>query len=243
MIKFKIDGKQYVIPDYLSVEHYSKIYKIKNLFSDEYFAAKILNIVCGGTVEEYLTSDYQEVEYLASHILTLIPLETPKFEDRFELDGVHYGFFPKWEDLTFAEFVDLDTISTKKADELFDLLHILAAIMYRPIINQRSEHDFDIEKYDVETMKIRAELFKKKMNVRYVLGAQHFFIRFVNRYLSYIRLSSIPKVTMWMKVKLIWKMRKLLWGIIFKKRLDGSLSQTELLEMTLQSMNMSTKKK
>ena len=59
----------------------------------------------------------------------------------------------------------MDTISTKPESELLDLLHILAAIMYRPIIEEKSEHDFKIEKYNVESMQERAELFKKKLDV------------------------------------------------------------------------------
>jgi hypothetical protein len=136
----------------------------------------------------------------------------------------------------------MDTISTKKIDELLSMLHILAAVMYRPIVEEKTEHDYKIEKYDVNKMKERAELFKKKLDVKYVLGAQFFFIKFANRFLGYTQLSSIPKLTIWMKIKLIWKMRRLIASLIFKRRSVGSLSSTDLLEMILQSTNMSTKK-
>ena len=63
MIKFKIDNKQYEIDNFINIENYSKIYKIRDLFSDDYFAAKLLNIVTGVPVEDALQSDYQEVEY------------------------------------------------------------------------------------------------------------------------------------------------------------------------------------
>lgn len=156
--------------------------------------------------------------------------------------GVQYGFFPKWRDLTFAEFIDMDTISTKKPEELLNMLHILSAIMYRPITTQRSEHDFDIEKYDVQTMTKRAELFKKKLDVRYVLGAQTFFTRLEKRYSLYIQASSIQNISTWMKIKLYWRMRKVIWKIAFKRRSVGSLSSTELLQMILQSTSTSIKK-
>jgi hypothetical protein len=174
--------------------------------------------------------------------MSLLPTDKPKFEDRFEIDGVKYGFFPKWEELTFAEFVDMDTISTKKQDQLLDLLHILASIMYRPIIEEKSEHDFKIEKYDVNSMKERAELFKKKLDIRFILGAQFFFINFANKFLGYSQLSLIPKLSIWTKMKLLWKMRKIMWKILFNKSTGGSLSQTELLEMILQNTTTSIKK-
>lgn len=243
MVKFKIDDIEYEIPNYISVGDYVKIFKLKDLLSDDYFAAKLINIVTDAPLENLLQSDYQEINYLSSYILSLIPQEKPTFIDRFELDGVHYGFFPKWQELSYAEFVDIDTISTKPEDELLNMLHILAAVMYRPITNQRSQHDFDIEKYDVKSMTIRAELFKKKLDVKYILGAQFFFINFAKRSSSYTQVSSMQKLSIWQKMKIIWILRKVIWNLAFRRSSDGSLSQTELLEMILRSTNKSIKRR
>ena len=243
MIKFKIDEEEYKLPDFISIEHYTKIYKVKDLFSDDYFAARLINIVSDAPVEDLLESDFQEVNYMSTYVMELLPLEKPQFKDRFELDGVKYGFFPNWKDLSFAEFIDMDTISTKKPEELLDMLHILAAIMYRPIVEEKSEHDFKIEKYDVHKMTERAELFKKKLDVKYILGAQFFFIKFANRFSSYTQLSSIQTLTLWEKIKIMWTLRKMIVHLIFKRRSVGSWSSTELLEMILQSTNLSTKRK
>ncbi len=73
MVKFKIDEKEYVIPEFISIENYAKIYKVKDLFSDDYFAAKLLNILTGAPLEDLLQVDYQEVSYLANYVLSLIP--------------------------------------------------------------------------------------------------------------------------------------------------------------------------
>lgn len=234
MIKFEIKEKEYQIPDVISIKNYIEIFKIKDLFSDTYFAARLLNIVCGVPLEEALQEDYSEINYLASEILLKIPLEKPEFVDRFEIDGVHYGFIPDWKDMTFAEFADLDTLTTKKQEEVMDNLHIIASIMFRPITEQRAEHDYDIEKYDVKKMKKRAKIFQEKLDIKYVLGAQFFFIKFANRYLNYFHLSSIPKLSIWTKIKLIWTLRKLILKAIFKKRTDGISSSTELLETITQ---------
>jgi hypothetical protein len=243
MIKFSIDDKKYEIPDYISIENYVKIFKLKDIFSEDYFSAKIINLITDCPIEDLLEADAQEIHYLSSYIMTLLPDIKPDFIDRFELDGVQYGFFPQWRELTYAEFVDMDTISTKKPEELLNLLHILAAIMYRPIIEEKSEHDFKIEKYNVDSMKERAELFKKKLDIKYLLGAQFFFINFARKYFLYTQTSSITKIPMRLKLKLIWKMRKLIWDIVFKKHSAGLLSQTELLEMILQNTTLSTKRK
>jgi hypothetical protein len=242
MIKFKLEEKEYNVPDFISIDHYSKMYKVKDFFTDDYFAAKLITIVTDAKLEDLLESDYQEISYISSYILSLLPQDKPPFKDRFTLDGIEYGFFPNWKDLTFAEFVDMDTISTKKPDELLGMLHILAAVMYRPIIYKRSEHDFDIEKYDVKTMVQRSELFKYKLDVRYILGAQFFFIKFAKRFSLYSQASSIRNLSIWMRMKLSWKMRRIIWRMIFKKSSDGSLSSTELLQMILQNTSTSIKK-
>ena len=243
MIKFTIEDKEYQVPNFISIDSYSKIYKVKDLFSDDYFAARLISIVTGAPIEDLLQGDYTEINYLSSYILSILPIEKPKFVDSFELNGVKYGFFQNWRELSFAEFVDMDTISTKKPEELLELLHILAAIFYRPIIEQKSEHDFKIEKYDVNTMKERAELFKKELDVKYVLGAQFFFIKFANRFLNYSHLSSIPKISMWTKMKIMWNLRRIIWKTLFRKSTDGILSSTELLETILRNTNISITKK
>ena len=234
MFKFKINEVDYKLPEYLTIEQYVKIYKMQDLFEDEYFAAKLISILTGAPLKELLEYDYQEINFLASEILSLIPL-APKFEDRFLLDGVKYGFFPNWKDLSFAEFVDLDTLSSKKPDELLEQLHYLTAVMYRPITEERGEHDFDIEKYDIKTMKKRAELFKKKLNVRYVLGAQSFFTLLERRFSAYSQLSLIKKLSLIQKIKIVWSMRKMIIQTLFKKRTGGTLSSINYLETILQN--------
>ena len=235
MIKFKLNDKEYKLPEHITIGQYIKIYKIKDLFTEDYFAAKLLNLVCDVPLEEVMESDYQEVHYLALEILNLLPLKTPQFKDRFTLDGVNYGFFPNWRDLTFAEFMDLDTISTKKSDELLDMLHILCAIMYRPITEERSEHDFDIEKYDIKSMQKRAELFKNKLNCNYIISAQFFFINYAKRYSGYFQLSLIKTLSTWTKIKLVWSLRKMIMKGLFKRSTDGSLSSINYLEMIIQN--------
>jgi hypothetical protein len=243
MIKFKIDGQPYEIPDLINIEDYVKIFKVKDLFDEDYFAAKLISIVSGAPLKDLLDAGFDEINYLAAHILNIIPKqEEIKFVDKFELNGVKYGFFPNWRDLTFAEFVDMDTISTKSTDELLDLLHILTAIMYRPIVIERGEHDYDIEMYDVTTMKKRSELFKKELDVKYILGAQFFFIKFAKRFLGYSPRYSTLKIGIWDQIKIIW----LMWRMILKmgsvRSLGGFLSLTKSLTMTLQNTNTSIKK-
>ena len=167
-----------------------------------------------------------------------------------------------WINLTLQVFIDEPVMDRHIEPYLFPILpknakevHIIGAgpeglfaaleciqLGLRPIVIERGEHDYDIEMYDVNTMKKRAEVFKKQLDVKYILGAQFFFIKFAKRYSGYSPRSSTLKIGMWDQIKMIW----LMWRMIFKmgsvKSLGGFLSLTKSLTTTLQNTNTSTKK-
>lgn len=243
MVKFKLEGKEYKLPEFISISDYVKISKVKDLFTDEYFFPKLINILTDCPLEDLMECGFEEINYLGYSITSILPTEKDiSFVDRFELDGVQYGFIPNWRDLTFAEFIDMDTISSKKSNELLDMLHILCSIMYRPITNEISEHNFLIEDYDIESMKRRSELFKNRLDIRIILGGQFFFINFVKKFSDYTQPSSTLTLSIWDKIKIIWMM----WRMIYKGRSNkpsgGFWSSTKFVRMTLQNMSTSTKK-
>lgn len=245
MIKFKIEGQPYEILDYLTIEQYVKIYKIKDFFNDQYFAAKLINLVCNVPLNDALECPFEEVNFLASNILNVLPTKhNAPFIDRIEIDGVKYGFIPNWKDMTFAEFVDLDTISTKKQDEILDALHILAAIMYRPVIDENKLHDYTIEPYEINSMKKRAEIFKKKMDIKVIIGAQFFFIKFANKFSNYSQSFSKMnlKMSIWDLVKMTWKLTRLIHKTNYKRHTGGFWSSTKLLRTILLNTNTSIKR-
>lgn len=232
-VKFEIDGVEYELPEFINIEKYVKVFKIKDLFSDEYFSAKLLNIVSGVPVEKVLEGNYQEIEWLSNYVMTLFPKDTPKFEDRFQIDGVNYGFIPTWTKLSFAEYVDLDTLITKKPDEVLNYVHIIMAIMYRPIISNPEDKVYKIETYNQQTLEERAELFKKRLDIKYYISSQFFFIKFAKKYLHRTQQSST--MTLIEQIKFIWKNRKMMTTLLFQKDLDGTLYSTELLQTILQN--------
>ena len=242
MIEFEIKKKNYVIPEVLTIENYVKIYKVKDLLGEEYFQAKLINAITGAKLEDILKANHSKITYLSEYILSLFPPNDYPFIDKFELKGVEYGFIPSWKNMSFGEFVDLDTLLNKKPEEIVDNLHIICAIMYRPIISKKKDHDFQIEVYEVKSMEERAELFKKELDVKYVLGGNFFFSNFVNKYLN----SSPQSLTMrsrnfMRKMVLTWKMRKIIWKLLLNKHSDGMQLSIELAKTTLQNIIKSSK--
>jgi hypothetical protein len=235
---FELDGVEYKVPQLITIGDYVKIYKVKGLFDDDYFAAKLISVLTGAPQDKLLLIDREKINILFSQIYKILPMGKPAFVNRFTLDGVDYGFLPTWKKMSFGEFADLDTLMTKKQDEVLDYLHIITAILYRPITKSKSEHNFEIEKYNQQTLEERAELFKNKLDVEVSLGAQTFFIQFAKNVLNYtpMSLKTWMKIS-WIELKILWKMRKWIWrAVVSKKGLDGTLFLTEFQTMILQNI-------
>lgn len=241
-ITFEIKGTEYELPEYLSIKDYTKIYNIKDFLDEKYFQAKLINLFTGANMDDVLKVGHNEINFLSKSLINLFPNTTYPFYDKFTFEGIEYGFIPSWKNMSFAEFVDLDTMMNKKPDEIVNNLHILCAIMYRPIISKKKEHDFEIEEYDVKKMIERAERFRDNLDVKYVLGANFFFSKFVRKYSTPFQHFLMGKnVSFMKKMTLTWKMRKIIWKVLLNKGLDGTLSSTELAEMILLNIKSSSK--
>lgn len=237
-ITFEIEDVEYELPDFISIDNYVKVFKVKDLFSDQYLSAKLLNILTGAPLDKLLNTNFQAIQQLSEFAMLMFPQGEVKFKDKFILNGVWYGFIPSWKKLSFKEWVDLDTLMSKKPDEILDYIHILTAIMYRPIVGDHKNNNFKIEDYDVDKMVQRSELFLKELDVKYFIGAQFFFIKFAKKYLERTQQSlSLMKT-----IKFIWRNRRWVVPLLLKKDLDGTSFSTDLAKTILQNTKLSLKK-
>jgi hypothetical protein len=244
MKKVTVEIKDEVIdlPQFLSIENYVKVYNVKDFLGDNFFQAKLIHQITGIKLETILKANHSQVSYISEYITGLFPDTNYPFIDSFELNGIEYGFIPSWKKMSFAEFVDLFILLNKEPREIISNLHIICAIMYRPITKRKSKHDFEIEEYDSFSMEERAELFRKELDVKYVLGGQFFFSRFVNQSLNYSPQSLIQKSKSFMKkMVLTWKMRKIIWKILLNKPSDGLQLSIDYAMMTLQDIQQSSR--
>jgi len=244
MITFNIEEQEYTLPDFLSIENYVKVYKVKDILDDNYYQAKLIQTITGADLKDVIDSSHHQINFITNHLTNLFPDTKYPFIDKFELNGIEYGFIPSWKNMTFAEYVDLDTMLTKKPEEIINNLHIICAMMYRPIVNKKSEHNFQIEKYNSDTIDERAQLFNKHLDVKYVLGGQFFFSRFVERFSQPIQhFSTLMKMKIfWMKMKVTWKLRKLIWKLLLNRSTDGLQLSIEYAQTILQSTKQSLEK-
>ena len=93
-------------------------------------------------------------------------LPSKTFRRVIEIEGVEYGFIPDMNDLTFGEFVDIDTWLQSGYANLIDILTVL----YRPVLKRKGEK-YNIAEYEASSRVERAKVFSRSMSVDCVYGA------------------------------------------------------------------------
>jgi len=132
------------IPDTLNeitLAQYQKYIKYQKDNDDENFLAiKMIEVFCGlrnHTVRSMKAKSIRDI----CKILTDMFNEKPQLVKQFEMKGITYGFVPDLENITFGEYIDLDTFIGD-----FENMHKAMAVLYRPI-TQSYKDKYTIEKY------------------------------------------------------------------------------------------------
>jgi hypothetical protein len=145
----------------------------KDIVDDEVFLMeKTVEILCNIPLETVRKIQYQSVSHMCAALSDILE-QDPQFERSFVMDGIEYGFIPQLDDISFGEYVDLDTFLTDENN-----LHKAMAVLYRPIKQKFSDH-YLIEDYDPGTKKKM-----KSMPIYYALGALGFFLNLKNELLN-----------------------------------------------------------
>ena len=144
-----------LVPDTLSeitLEQYQKFLKIQENNEDETFLAiKMIEIFCGirgDTIMKMKASSIRDI----TTILTDMFNQKPPLVREFTMKGKEYGFIPKLEDMSFGEYVDLDTYMGD-----IENIHKAMAVLYRPI-TQKYNDKYLIEEYEGEDNEIMKDM-------------------------------------------------------------------------------------
>ena len=118
---------------------------------DTFLQQKIIEIFCGLTLKQVMLIKASEIDRLVADISNIFKEET-KFIDRFDYGGKEFGFIPKLDNISFGEYVDLDTYLQD-----WQLMHKAMAVLFRPITLKRKDkyliEDYEsAEKYDLKCM-------------------------------------------------------------------------------------------
>lgn len=187
MIELELNGKYYNLPTSFSevnIDTYSKIVSIDKDMKDIDKYVKIISILTGLSESDVRLIRLDFINLISNNIQFMFKTDKVDIVDRFELEGIKYGFNYGLDKISFGQFIDLEDFS--KPEEANENLHILMAILYRPIVNfpkkdwfgflsKNNTKEFKIEEYDGDKVMERAELFKNKLTMDKVLGSMVFF--------------------------------------------------------------------
>jgi len=126
----------------VTLKQYQKWLKIaegKEL--DSFLQQKMVEIFCNIPLKQVLQIKASDINNICEELTKLFNNE-PKFIDRFTLNDKEFGFIPKLDDISFGEYVDLDTYL---AD--WDLMHKAIGVLFRPITYKKKKQ-YLIEDYE-----------------------------------------------------------------------------------------------
>jgi len=184
-----------------TIELWQKLTGLQNWTDETEFAVMMISHITGLSQEEILQADWQQIIAASQNITNHLLSEGKEFQREFDFDGKRYRFVDL-PNLTFGEFVDIDTFLSKPESERKRELNLLMALLYREVGD-----DGKLEAYDGGKVQVRSERFKK-LPVKYVNGASTFFLRIERILHKSSQLSSRKRLKM--RIKVIWTLVKLL---------------------------------
>ena len=109
--------------------------------SDLFISQKMIEIFCGIELKSVVDIKLSDVIDLVTHFKGLFDKKL-ELKKTFEIQGVKFGFINELEDISFGEYIDLES-------NIIDVqsFHKAMAVMYRPITSQKGDK-YTIEKYN-----------------------------------------------------------------------------------------------
>lgn len=205
MMTFKYKNKEYKLEE-PTVEMWSKLVLLQEWSDEREFSTELLAFSTGLTPEEIENSDYEEVIRVSQEISQFLLQEGDKFYNEIDFDGKKYRFLDL-ANLTFGEFIDIDTYLSKEPHEKKKEMSLLMAMLYREL-----DENGNYKPYNSKELQGKAELFKK-LPVRYVKGASNFFFRLDRTLQGNFKVSFLRRMKL--MIKMIWAFVKLIPLISF----------------------------
>lgn len=143
---------------------------------ETYLNIKILQIFCGLSPEFATSIPLHAFESTIAHVTGLFSSETP-LQRKFKMTGldpegeentVEFGFIPKLDDISFGEYIDLETYLGD-----WQQMHKAMAVLFRPVYHSKREY-YLIDKYEGSDKYAQV---MRDMPLSVALGATVFFYR------------------------------------------------------------------
>lgn len=167
------------VPESLSeitLAQYQKWVKIveKEEQLSTFYQQKMIEIFCNANLKEIMQMRIKDVEEITTHLDNLFK-EKSEFKALFKLGEDEFGFIPKLDDMTFGEYIDLDTYLTD-----WQQMDLAMSVLYRPVVYKRKG------KYIIEDYVSSDKYDLSEMPLDVVMGSLLFFCNLKTELLSHI---------------------------------------------------------
>ena len=213
------------LPEKLSdipLHRYQEFISMKDKSNDEEFIAqKMIQIFCAVDLSNVGRIKMKHLNELIAHF-TKVFSQKPKLVHRFKIKDLEFGFIPRFDDITFGEYVDLENYLKD-----WSTYHKALSVMYRPIKRtfgnkyeiadyEPNEDMQDLMKYAPLDVAISSSFFLSNLGVELLKATQ-----------TYLK-KELKKMT-----KDLTNSQK---DISLEKIGDGTLLSMDWLTETLQSL-------
>jgi len=125
----------------ITLGQYQEYLKVTEQNTDEEFIAqKMISIFCNIKMSYVQMIKYSDAVAIINTITKMFE-NKPKLVQRFKIQDIDFGFIPNLEDMSFGEYIDLET---NIGD--WQSMNKAMAVMYRPIVKTKKEQ-YEIAKY------------------------------------------------------------------------------------------------
>jgi len=152
----------------LTVEQYQKFLKVEG--DETFMTLKALELFANIPLKVAYAMKAEDILDISQHILSIVGGKHPLVR-RLSFRGKEYGFVPNLEEMSFGEYIDLDSYLSDMQQ-----LHKTVGVLYRPIVKEKGDL------YEIEPYKGTDGYADFPLDV--ALGATLFFYRLSNKLLK-----------------------------------------------------------
>ena len=189
MIEILIDGIVQKVNPEMTIELYQTIQKNPTKYTN---STEMLALYMGLTTDELKDLPVDQIRFvegvLSSHILRPNPDDVVF---TFQHDKITYGLENDWGNMKWGQWVDLEVFSQQ--DKITDSIHIIMALLYRPVTIVKGT-EYKLSPFKSSEVMERAELFRKQLPVAYWFGCANFFFLIAKEFISNIENSTKAKM-------------------------------------------------
>jgi len=201
-----------------SYQEFMKVVEKSN--DDEFIGQKTIEIFCGLKMKDVVKVKWSNVKSLTLHLNEIFKAK-PKFQATFKIQDTEFGFIPNLEDMSFGEYIDLESNISN-----VETFHKAMAVMYRPITKKVKDR-YEIFEYK-GTDEFSEVMKYAPLNV--VLGATVFFSTLGSDLVQHTLTSLEKEIQKNPKIMTLAKERNLI------NDGDGTIQSMRFLRETLQSL-------